>query len=707
MFPIRDKYWKNTTDFMYHYLQKEEIIVAPVEFKECFEKNVMDYSMSHIVKDTISWIIVHKGLIEDIDYDLIEYANKYLIPVYANEVFIIFSNHKELDKVDNTSPHIQSYWEILRRYNQKRKNVGHIKKLRNAIIKDIDMVQYNNNNREYIYIGNCKVLTRTIFGHKMFLDTRDISITPHILLDGYWEMNVTNIITDIIKEGMNIVEVGTNIGYYSIVSASKIGKTGKIYAFEANPYIFEILHRNIDMNGFLDRTELINKVVMNRSGKVSFSMLKKHHGGSSIVKFSDRHLEKKREHVDINDIDAISLDEYFKNKNIKIDVIKIDAEGSEPYIFDGMKKLINDNPNIIIICEFNQYIISEAKTDPKKFLEKIEQYGFPLRFIDDKSDIVDISIEELLKKDMCELYLEKHKRSSMNIRISLNIKNNYLKSKEQSFVNIKDISLMSREKMETVCRSNCQNMYLGNKTVLCRVLNKFLLYADTEDVGIVPHLCLDGYWEPWITLALARLVQPGWHCIDIGANHGYYTILMADATGSSGDVLAIEPNPKLAEMLERTININGFQKYVKVLQKAISDTDANKVELVIPRGFGMNATIWRGATSNDDVVIVETSTLDNLTKDSTIDIIKIDAEGAEEAIWKGMGETLRRNRDITVIMELNCSRYSDPNAFLEDIQKEGFPLRYIDYDSIIKDMTIDKCISERIGEDWMLFLKRE
>lgn len=274
-------------------------------------------------------------------------------------------------------------------------------------------------------------------------------------------------------------------------------------------------------------------------------------------------------------------------------------------------------------------------------------------------------------------------------------------------INIKDISSMSREKMEFFCRSNCQNVYLGNKTVLCRVLTKYLLYADTEDIGIVPHLCLDGYWESWITMALARSVKSGWYCIDIGANHGYYTLLMADVIGSLGKVLAIEPNPKLVKILEKTINVNGFQDRVDIIQKAISNTNTDKIELVIPRGFGINATITKDATLNDDVILVETLTLDNLTKDfHHIDLIKIDAEGAEETIWKGMSEVLYKNRDIVIIMEFNCSRYKNPTAFLEDIQKEGFILRYIDYDSEIKSLTTEKCLSERFGEDWMLFLKR-
>ena len=73
--------------------------------------------------------------------------------------------------------------------------------------------------------------------------------------------------------------------------------------------------------------------------------------------------------------------------------------------------------------------------------------------------------------------------------------------------------------------------------MLCRVLGKYLMYADSQETGITPHLALHGYWESWITLALARTLRPGWHCLDVGANHGYYTLVMADGAGPDGRVV--------------------------------------------------------------------------------------------------------------------------------------------------------------------------
>src|SRR5688572_23436882 len=102
----------------------------------------------------------------------------------------------------------------------------------------------------------------------------------------------------------------------------------------------------------------------------------------------------------------------------------------------------------------------------------------------------------------------------------------------------------NRTGWEMVSCQASQTAYMGDNTAIVRVLGKYIMWVDTTDIGITPHLSLNGYWESWITLAMARVLQPGWTCIDVGANHGYYTLIMADAVGPSGKVISIEPNPR-------------------------------------------------------------------------------------------------------------------------------------------------------------------
>jgi FkbM family methyltransferase len=266
---------------------------------------------------------------------------------------------------------------------------------------------------------------------------------------------------------------------------------------------------------------------------------------------------------------------------------------------------------------------------------------------------------------------------------------------------------MSLDELRSTCRNACQTAYLGENLILCRVLANYLLYGDTRDIGIVPHLCLNGFWEPWVTLAMLRTLKPGWNCLDVGANHGYYSLVMSSVVGAMGRVVALEPNQRLAEMVRKTLEVNGFNDRAVAMANAVSSQSGEIVKLMIPPGHTGHASIKQTANATDEVMEVETVTIDQLTAEwSQVDLIKIDVEGAEEAVWRGMQETVRRNKDIIIVLEFGANRYPNPKAFLEEIVAEGFILRYIDYDTYPKELTIEECLSDRPDSYWDLYLSR-
>ena len=103
---------------------------------------------------------------------------------------------------------------------------------------------------------------------------------------------------------------------------------------------------------------------------------------------------------------------------------------------------------------------------------------------------------------------------------------------------IEELASQDRGALESASRRMCQTARLSDDQLICRVLGKYIMYVDPRDRGITPHLALNGFWEAWVTVALARLIQPGWRCVDVGANVGYFTLLMADAVGPDGRVAA-------------------------------------------------------------------------------------------------------------------------------------------------------------------------
>jgi len=265
---------------------------------------------------------------------------------------------------------------------------------------------------------------------------------------------------------------------------------------------------------------------------------------------------------------------------------------------------------------------------------------------------------------------------------------------------------LDREVLEAVSRQHSRAVYLGEQTVLCRVLGKYLMYADAQETGITPHLCMDGYWESWITVAIARTLRPGWHCLDVGANHGYYTLIMADAVGRGGRVAPVEPTPRLADLLRQTLDVNGFPA-VSVVPEAATDSDGQTLQLVVPARRSMNARLSSAAGPTDAVFEVKSVTVDSLTRAwPRVDLIKIDVEGAEEGVWRGMQRTVADNPGLVVILEFNVERYQDARSFLGQIELAGFRLRYIDFDAEVKDVTVDQLLSRQVGDDWMLYLAR-
>ncbi|PYD74936.1 FkbM family methyltransferase [Novacetimonas pomaceti] len=216
-----------------------------------------------------------------------------------------------------------------------------------------------------------------------------------------------------------------------------------------------------------------------------------------------------------------------------------------------------------------------------------------------------------------------------------------------------------------------------NDTILCRVLGKYKMFVDPEDRGLSPHLILDGYWEIHVTEVMIDLVKDGMTAIDVGANLGYFSILLADLVGPDGKVFIAEPNPNLMSLLDQSIRINGYENRVELVSDAITAESGKELTLEIPKNFPQNGTIHWDGDDNSTSVHVRTKTLDEVVGDRPVDFIKIDVEGSEQAVWTGMQGILGRGKPLSIILEFNPGRYDDPMTFLNNFLQSGFALSQI------------------------------
>lgn len=272
-------------------------------------------------------------------------------------------------------------------------------------------------------------------------------------------------------------------------------------------------------------------------------------------------------------------------------------------------------------------------------------------------------------------------------------------------------TFLSRERRfenEGLIRGLCSNAYLGKDTAVCRVLGRYKMYVDTNDVGLSVHLLIDGYWEMWLTEVVAKVVKPGMIAIDVGANLGYFSILMADLVGPEGIVHAFEPNPALASRLALSARTNGFGRSLRIHQTALGDEDGALFHFIIPADDPKNGFLTRAdpQTDESETDLIAVRRLDSHPELLNADVIKIDADTAERSIWHGMRGIFDRGRALTIFLEFNVRRYADPESFLEEIMAEGFSLSRIDLSNGVVRCTRADILAQADDEDQMLMMTR-
>ena len=177
-------------------------------------------------------------------------------------------------------------------------------------------------------------------------------------------------------------------------------------------------------------------------------------------------------------------------------------------------------------------------------------------------------------------------------------------------------------------------------------INGATLYVHESD-PVIGRAVLANIYEPEIVDTFKQFVTSGANVIDIGANVGFYTMLSATLVGTSGYVLAVEPNPANVKLLEASRLKNGFSN-VEVASMAAS----NHTGVLMLNAGESNGTTIQGDADTEVLsarAVVPCIKVDSLVSDGRkIDFIKIDVEGAECVALQGMSKTIERCKPVLV-----------------------------------------------------------
>lgn len=166
--------------------------------------------------------------------------------------------------------------------------------------------------------------------------------------------------------------------------------------------------------------------------------------------------------------------------------------------------------------------------------------------------------------------------------------------------------------------------------------------GDKNDIVVQENIRNRGTWDVELTMWLKNNIKPGWICLDIGANIGYTTYLMAKYAGPSGKVYGFEPISRLTSAFEygRGLNIRPEYASIDMITKAISNTSGSMILKEHTKNVGGSTLEDHEPYYKDDVqnfITIETTTLRELNL-GHIDFIKLDIEGHEEKAWEGFSK---------------------------------------------------------------------
>jgi FkbM family methyltransferase len=215
--------------------------------------------------------------------------------------------------------------------------------------------------RPYYYLGGNWALTQLSNGLPFFVNTNDRGIATWIILGGTWENFVDDVLCALARPGQTFIDVGANLGYYTIKIGNLVGPSGRVFSFEPNPELFPFLAENIIVNGFSGRATAHRLAAGAATGHSTLQFTYSNMGGGHVAVPGGT--------PGTNDVTVgiVRLDDILPPDQA-VDLIKIDAEGFEPLIFQGMEGVLTRSPEAAIVTEIS--------------INHWERFGDPLEILD-------------------------------------------------------------------------------------------------------------------------------------------------------------------------------------------------------------------------------------------------------------------------------------------------------------------------------------
>lgn len=263
--------------------------------------------------------------------------------------------------------------------------------------------------------------TIEISGSKMYVDvTKEPSISLRKTFESYainqiHEKTTTELFKKYVKEGNTVVDLGANIGYFSLLSSKLVGKSGRVFSFEPEPKNFKYLSKNIEINGY-SQDSAFQKAVSDKNGKTKLYICSYDTGHHTINQHEgiESYSHGRKLEENFIEIDTITLDSFMEGKG-EVNFIKIDVEGAEMLALMGMDRVLRENKDIKLVIEFFPLLIEKMGNSPREFIDRlIKSYGFSMYVIPGDYNATSDKMEKINNADDAMTFI-KDKEDHINL----------------------------------------------------------------------------------------------------------------------------------------------------------------------------------------------------------------------------------------------------------------------------------------------------
>lgn len=190
-----------------------------------------------------------------------------------------------------------------------------------------------------------------------------------------FERVAAELFTHDIRAGAVVIDAGAYVGYYTILAARKVGPTGRVYSFECIPENYRFLLHNIRANGVSKQVIAIPQAASNETGTLPFFVRE---GDLTAGSLWRREGAKRRVEVETTKVDDV-LDGQ------QVCVVKIDVEGGEIRVLEGMEKTLSRSNGTVMLVECYPHLLAAAGGSARELVDRLRELAFDVQVIDEAS----------------------------------------------------------------------------------------------------------------------------------------------------------------------------------------------------------------------------------------------------------------------------------------------------------------------------------